>query len=74
MRVRYDFAPVMLPFGIGKELAPFKYADVDEISTYHPPKVTPLLIILEMEMFCLSANAIIREINGNIAAQYHDPA
>jgi hypothetical protein len=47
-RVRYDLAPVMLPFRISKEFAPFEHADVDEIPTHRAPEVTSLLITLEM--------------------------
>jgi hypothetical protein len=73
-RRRYDFAPVMLSFRIGKEFAPFEHADVDEIPIRRAPEVTSLLIIQEMSVFRFLSDTIISEIYRKISAQYDAPA
>jgi hypothetical protein len=61
-RARYDFAPVMLSFRIGKEFAPFERADVDEIPIRRAPEVTSFLIIQEMSVFRFLSYTTVGEI------------
>ena len=61
----------MLPsFGISDQFAPFKQAHVDKIPIRSAREITSFLIILEMQVFLPSPDAIVRKIDHKITAQW----